>query len=70
MPDFDDPREVLKKLQAHEAMEIGVKLCVDCPMHERYVPIKGNCIDLELTPDGTRKSIDHVLFLSDHRYRP
>ena len=38
--------------------EVGVVLCVECPMHQKYVPVKGNCVNLKLIEDGVRTDSD------------
>jgi hypothetical protein len=43
---------IRKKLQPGEAVGLGVQLCVNCPMHNMYVPVKGYCYNVNVSEDG------------------
>ncbi|MFH1376912.1 MAG: hypothetical protein ABIH25_04715 [Candidatus Woesearchaeota archaeon] len=44
--------EMIKKLQKGEVVERGLELCLDCPMHGKYVPVIGNCYTSQIREDG------------------
>lgn len=38
----------MERVNSGEIVERRTELCVACPLYEKYVPIRGTCIDLKI----------------------
>ena len=53
---METKKDIVKKFLSGEFKEIGVELCIKCPMPPgiNYIPVVDNCVHANLIEDGKR----------------